>query len=79
MDPDTGAVVPPNLSPGNIIHFSTDNINILDETIEGKNTFHDTQIAAWECGSDNVSLLDGVRPLINDILMFLNRWIKWIQ
>ena len=68
LDPDTGTVVPPNLSPGNFIHFSADNIDILDETMDGKNTFHATQIAAWQRGSDNVLLLDGVGPSKKRIL-----------
>ena len=62
LDPDTGTIVPPNLNPGNFIHFSADNIDILDETLDGKNTFHATQIAARQRGSENVSLLDGVEP-----------------
>ncbi len=62
LDPGTGTVVPPKLKQGNFIHFSADNITILDETMDGKNTFHATQIAAWQRGSDNVSLLNGVGP-----------------
>ena len=62
LDPDTGTVAPPNLNRGNFIHFSADNIDILDETLDGKNTFHATQIAAWQRESEDVSLLDGVRP-----------------
>jgi hypothetical protein len=68
LDPGTGTVVPPNLKQGNFIHFSADNIDILDETMDGKNTFHATQIAAWQHGYDNVSLLEGVGPSKKQIL-----------
>ena len=61
-DPDTGTSVPPNLNRGNFIHFSADNIDILDETLDCKKTFHATQIAAWQRWSEDVFLLDGVRP-----------------
>ena len=47
---------------GRFVHFSADNIDILDETMDGKNTFHATQIAAWQRGTGNMSLLDGVSP-----------------
>jgi hypothetical protein len=49
---------------GDFVHFSADNIDILDETLDGKNTFHATQIAAWQRGAENSSLLDGVNPSI---------------
>ena len=62
LNPDTGNVVPPNLNRGNFIHFSADNTDILDETLDGKNTFHATQIAAWQRGSEDVPFVDGVRP-----------------
>ena len=48
MDPDTGAVVPPNLVPESFVHFTCDNIDINDSTFDGKNTFHATQLAAWQ-------------------------------
>ena len=67
LDPGIGTVVPPNVKQGNFIHFSVDNIDILDETMDGKNTFHATQIAAWQRGYDNVSLLDGIGPLKKQI------------
>ena len=43
-DESTGAVVPPNLVPGKFVHFAVDNIDILDESLDGKNTFHATQV-----------------------------------
>ncbi|CAB3991622.1 Hypothetical predicted protein [Paramuricea clavata] len=62
LDEKSGTVIPPNLVQGNFVHFSADNIHILDETLDGKNTFHATQIAAWQRGAENSSLLDGVNP-----------------
>ena len=47
LDPHTGSVIPPNLVRGKFVHFSADNIDILDETLDGKNAFHATQIASW--------------------------------
>ena len=43
LDPLTGAIVPPNLVSDRFVHFSTDNIDILDASFDGKNTFHATQ------------------------------------
>ena len=48
MDLETCAVVPPNLVTGRFVHFSADNIDINDGTLDGKNTFHATQMAAWQ-------------------------------
>ena len=45
---ETGSVMPPNLLPGRFVHFSADNIDILDEMMDGKNTVHATQILAWQ-------------------------------
>ena len=44
MDED-GAVVPPNLVEGRFVHFSTDNVDINENTLDGKGTFHATQVA----------------------------------
>ena len=43
-DEVTGATVPPNLVPGKFVHFAVDNIDILDESLDGKDTFHATQV-----------------------------------
>ena len=37
MDPTSGAVLPGNFVPNTFIHFTAD---ILDESLDGKNTFH---------------------------------------
>ena len=43
MDLETGAVIPPNLCKERFVHFTADNIDINDSTLDGKNTFHATQ------------------------------------
>jgi len=50
MDQATGAIIPPNIVADKFIHYTTDNIDILDETLDGKNTFHATQMAVWQRG-----------------------------
>ncbi|MES9880098.1 MAG: hypothetical protein ABW185_04375 [Sedimenticola sp.] len=62
MDHDTGTVVPPNLIPKRFVHFSADNIDINDSTLDGKNTFHATQIAAWQRGPAPDDLLKNIEP-----------------
>ena len=59
---DTGAVVPPNLVPGRFVHFSADNIDINNPSLDGKNTFHATQMAVWQRGPPEESILDNVKP-----------------
>ena len=39
MDPETGAVIPPNLCKGRFVHFTADNIDINDSTLDGKIPF----------------------------------------
>jgi len=55
LDGETGAVIPPNMVDNNFIHYTCDNIDILDETLDGKNTFHATQMAAWQRGGTAVN------------------------
>ena len=52
MDPLTGTVVPPNLVPDRFIHFTCVNIDINNASLDGKNTFHTTQMAAWQRGQE---------------------------
>ena len=40
---DDGAVVPQNLVKGRFFHFSTDNMDINEYTLDGKGTFHATE------------------------------------
>jgi hypothetical protein len=42
--------VPHNLKDKAFTHFTADNIDINDSTLDGKNTFHATQMAAWQRG-----------------------------
>ena len=69
MDQETWSVVPPNLVPGVFTHFSADNIDINDSTLDGKNTFHATQVAAWQRGPtgghSRDAVLAAVRPSNN--------------
>ena len=58
MDAETGAVVPQNLVPGKFTHFTADNIDIADASLDGKNTFHATQFAAWQRGPEQYKLLN---------------------
>ena len=62
LDPTTGGVMPPNLVREKFVHFSADNIDILDETRDGKSTFHATQIAAWQRGAETNSTLEDLKP-----------------
>jgi len=50
LDPATGVIIPPNIVANKFIHYTADNIDILDETLDGKNTFHATQMAVWQRG-----------------------------
>lgn len=78
LDQATGAIIPPNIVADKFIHYTCDNIDILDETLDGKNTFHATQMAAWQQGKTiDVSLKDlelSTRPtlIVPDALMELH-------
>lgn len=60
LDRSTGAVIPPNLIPSDpektgevtdrLVHVTADNIDILNDTLDGKNTFHATQMVAFQRG-----------------------------
>jgi hypothetical protein len=41
-------VIPENFIPNSFIHFTADNIDILDKSLDEKNTFHATQMAAYQ-------------------------------
>ena len=36
--------------PDRFVHFTCDNIDINDSSLDGKNSFHATQVAAWQRG-----------------------------
>ena len=46
--------VPDNINAENLIQFSCDNIDVLESTHDGKNTFHCTQMMAWQRSSDTI-------------------------
>ena len=52
MDTETGNLLPVNLTPNRFTHFTVDNIDINDSTLDCKDTFHATQIAAWQRGPE---------------------------
>ena len=56
-----GSVLPPNLVKDRFVHFSADNIDINDRTLDGKNTFHATQVAAWQRGPPSKDILNCIK------------------
>ena len=40
--------IPEDIRPDKFVHCSFDNIDLLEATIDGKNTFHSTQLTAWQ-------------------------------
>lgn len=62
MDPETGAVTPPNFIHGRFVHFTCDNIDINDASFDGKNSFHATQLAGWQRGPESDMGLQHLRP-----------------
>jgi len=61
MDEISGSVIPKNLVHGRFVHFTADNIDILDSSLDGKDTFHATQIACWQRGPE-ADLFKDLRP-----------------
>ena len=68
MDADSGSVIPTSLVEGRFIHFSPDNIDINDGTLDGQNTFLATQYAAWQRGPESVDLLENIYPTMEATL-----------
>ena len=52
--------MPPNLLPGKFDHFAAYNIDILDEKLDGENTFDATMIAALQRGAESNLTLENV-------------------
>ena len=69
LDQATGAIIPPNIVANKFIHYTCDNIDILDKTLDGKNTFHATQMAAWQRGKTNDASLKHLEPSIRQALI----------
>jgi hypothetical protein len=65
LNVNTGCFVPHNLK---FTHFTADNIEINDPTLDGKHTFHATQMAAWQRGIGNILQLDKLLPSSREIL-----------
>lgn len=68
MDPDTRTVVLPNFVSGRFTHFTSDNIAINDSNFDGKNSFHATQVAAWQRGPESDMGMELLRPSKNTTL-----------
>ena len=62
MNTENGTVIPVNLAEGRFIHFTADNIDINEGTLDGQNTFHATQYAAWQRGPESVGVLQNITP-----------------
>jgi hypothetical protein len=43
-----GIILPSNIIPGNFIHAVADNINISEETLDGKKTTHATSLVLYQ-------------------------------
>ena len=69
MDPTSGGIPPPNLVQNRFMHFTADNIDILDSSLDGKDTFHATQVATWQRGPPaDTSILKDIRPSQHETL-----------
>ena len=62
MNTSNGTVTPINLAEGRFIHFTADDIDINEGTLDGQNTFHATQYAAWQRGPESVDVLRNISP-----------------
>ena len=62
MNATSGTVIPVKLAEGRFIHFTADNIDINERILDGQNTFHATQYAAWQRGRESVGLLQNITP-----------------
>ena len=60
MNTENGTVIPVNVAEGRFIHFTADNIDINEGTLDGQNTFHATQYAAWQRSPESVAVLQNI-------------------
>ena len=79
LAPETGSVMSPNILPGKFVHFSADNIDILYEMMDGKDTFHVTKIAAWQRGAESSLTLENLKPSTNHRLSVPESMEQFIQ
>ena len=56
MDKDTGAVIPQNFVFGKFVHFSADNLDVHSNSLDGKEMFNVTQVAAYQRSDDEHQL-----------------------
>ena len=40
--------LPDNIERGTFVYYSCDNIDVLESTLDGRNTFHSTQMVVWQ-------------------------------
>ena len=64
-----GSVILPNLVEGRFVHFTTDNIDINEASLDGKNSFHATQSAAWQRGPHPPSQIVNIQMSNSDTLI----------
>ncbi|KAL8567664.1 hypothetical protein ACOMHN_054475 [Nucella lapillus] len=62
MDQPTGAVTPPNFAHNRFVHFTCDNIDINDSSLDGKKSFQATQVAAWQRGPEADMGMQHLKP-----------------
>ena len=78
---ETGVYIPDGIipySPGQLILASCDNIDVLEATVDGKNTFHCTQMMVWQRGptpkrDDHEVLIEREKSLKKEVLKELHR------
>ena len=52
--------IPDNVERGIFAHFSCDNIDVLESTVDGRNTFHSTQMVMWQRKSTDTFITDNL-------------------
>ena len=62
MDLVTGAVIPGNLQPDVFVQYSTDNIEVKSDKLDGKGIFSGTQLACWQRGPEPPNHLKSIKP-----------------
>ena len=55
---DNNTFIPKNLIHGRFTQFAADNLDIIEVTLDGKGTFHVTQMGAFQWGPPNKHKLD---------------------
>ena len=61
MNEINGTVVLTDLNADNFMQFTADNIDINDLLVDGKDTFHATQVPGWQRGPDKTKHLASLR------------------